>query len=213
MTCPECGGELAKSARFCHVCGWDSKLAAAGSASSTAGHRPLWKRIVMSVTLVITGLAIMGLLLVPRGEAQEALVVGQMAPDFDLELADGGQVRLSDLKGSPVVLNFWASWCGPCRKEMPDLQAAYEEYGGEGLKLYGINAGESKVAVQDFRTRVGTKFPVLLDRDDRAQVAYKILPLPATFFIDRSGRIRAIYQYQMSRTQIEAEIQRLLAQP
>lgn len=210
MSCPECGTEMGAKARFCHHCGWDAKLAAAGRASSTAGQRPLWKRATMSVTLGIAGLFVAILLLVPQSRAGATLVAGEQAPDFQLESLDGQPVRLSELKGQPVVINFWASWCGPCRKEMPDFEAMHARYKEQGLRVYGINVGESKVAVADFARQVGVSFPILIDTTEEAQTAYKILPLPATFFVDRQGTIRAIYQYQMSRSQIEAETLRLL---
>lgn len=212
MTCPECNVQMAPRARFCHKCGWDSKLAAAGKASSTAGHRPLWKRVTITATLVVAAFSVLLLLLIPRSGAATTLVAGEAAPAFDLPALDGARVRLADLQGKPVVLNFWASWCTPCRREMPDFQALYDKYKGQGLQVYGINVGESKVAVADFQKQVGTSFPILIDEGDAAQTAYRILPLPATFFIDRSGTIRALYQYQMSRAQMEAEITRLLGQ-
>ena len=211
MACPECGIQLTPKARFCHRCGWDSKLAAAGSAASTAGQRPAWKRITMSVTLGLASVLILFLLLVPRSDASESLAVGQPAPDFDLQALDGTRVRLSDLKGEPVVINFWASWCKPCRNEMPDFEEIYHTYKEKGLQVYGINVGESKVTVADFREQVGVTFPNLIDANEQAQSAYKILPLPATFFVDRTGTIQAIYQYQMSRSQMEAEVLRLLS--
>lgn len=211
MVCPECGANLVKGARFCHQCGWDSKLAAAGTASSTAAERPAWKRWSMSVTLVISGLLILWLLLIPRGDANASLVVGQKAPDFDLVSLDGTRVRLSDLKGKPVVVNFWATWCTPCRKEMPEFQKVFADYKQNGLQVLGVNVGEPRVGIVEFTERVGVKFPILVDEKETVQTDYKIVPLPATFFIDKSGVIRAIYQYQMSTPQIEGEVQRLLA--
>lgn len=209
MLCAECGTEIARGMRFCHLCGWDSKLAAAGRASAAHGH-PAWKRWVMGVSLGLSCLLILVLLLVPRAGGQSALQVGQPAPDFTLETLEGETVRLSDLRGSPVVLNFWATWCQPCRREMPDFQYVFDRYREQGLHVFGINVGESKVAVADFRRRVGVSFPVMIDATEEVQAAYKILPLPATFFIDADGVIRAIYQGQMSRVQIESEVARLV---
>ncbi|HYG57970.1 MAG TPA: redoxin domain-containing protein [Symbiobacteriaceae bacterium] len=196
--------------RFCHRCGWDSKLAAAGKAASTAGQRPAWKRLIMAVILGMSSVAVLALLLVPRGDASANLVAGEAAPDFALQALDGTQVRLADLKGKPVVINFWASWCSPCRKEMPDFEVMYQQYREQGLVVLGINVGEPRVTVADFRQQVGVTFPILTDVHEDAQSAYKILPLPATFFVDRSGTIRSIYQYQMSRSQMETEVLRLL---
>jgi cytochrome c biogenesis protein CcmG, thiol:disulfide interchange protein DsbE len=149
--------------------------------------------------------------LIPHVDANQTLRVGQAAPDFDLPLVSGGSVKLSDLKGKPVVLNFWASWCSPCRKEMPDLQAITDKYKDAGLQVYGINLGESKVAVSGYLADLGVSFPALLDQEDKVQTAYKILPIPATFFIDRTGLIRAIYPMQMSRQQMEAEALSILS--
>lgn len=211
MPCPECGTQLVPKARFCHHCGWDSKLAAAGKASSTADHRPAWKRVSMAVTLGLASVFMLFLLLYPHKSAAEVtLAVGQQAPDFTVEAMDGSKVRLADLKGKPVVINFWASWCTPCRKEMPDFEAVYKQFAPSGLQLYGINVGESKVSISDFVNQVGATFPIAVDTDEEAQNAYKILPIPATFFIGADGKIKGIYQYQMSRSQIEAEVVRLL---
>lgn len=211
MTCAECGTEMAKGSRFCHACGWDQKLAAAGKASSTAGQRPAWKRRLMSATLISAALLMLWLMLLPRGVADEVLNVGQAAPDFDLESLEGPRIKLSELRGRPVVVNFWATWCTPCRREMPDFQSVYERYEQDGLMVIGLNVGEARVGIEQFKDQVGFQFPVLIDTEETTQTAYRILPLPATFFIDRTGKINAIYQHQMSRSQIESEVIRILA--
>lgn len=210
MICPECGTSLGSGSRFCHQCGWDSKLAAAGRGSSTAGQRPAWKRWTMGISLSIAGVLVLLLLLIPRSDAYAALTEGEAAPDFELVSLEGERVKLSELRGQPVVLNFWATWCTPCRKEMPEFQKLVDQYGEAGLKVYGINVGEAEVAVADFRERVGVRFPILIDEEETVQSDYRILPLPATFFVDQEGVIRGVYQYQMSLPQMEAEVTRLL---
>jgi len=192
MHCPECESELRPRARFCHKCGWDAKLAAAGKASSTAANRPAWKRWLMSVTLAISAALVLMLMLVARTDAVTTPTAGEPAPGSYPPLSGGGRVELADLKGKPVVINFWASWCTPCLKEMPDFQAIYDKYKDQGLELYGINVGESKVAVNLFKERVGTNFPLLIDEGDQAQNDYKTLPPPAALFCDGAATIRAL---------------------
>ncbi|BAD40718.1 redoxin domain-containing protein [Symbiobacterium thermophilum] len=211
MFCPECRTSLQPDARYCHLCGWDSKAAAAARRAAELGRRPAWKRWVSGVSLGIMAFVVLFMLLVPRTDAYAVPQVGSPAPDFEIPALDGGSVRLSDLRGQPVIINFWATWCPPCRKEMPDFQEVYDRYKGDGLQFYAINVGESRVTVRDFMARIGVDLPVLIDAGEEAQSAYNILPIPATFFIDREGIVRAVYQYQMSRAQIEFEVQRLMA--
>ncbi|MBP2016814.1 peroxiredoxin [Symbiobacterium terraclitae] len=212
MVCPECGTRLEEGGRFCHGCGWDSQEAAAARRAAELARRPAWKRWVSGISLGVLAAVVLVMLLVPRTEAETVPQVGTPAPDFALETLDGDAVvRLSDLAGQPVVINFWATWCPPCRKEMPDFQQVYDKYKEMGLRFYAVNVGESRVAVRDFAERLGVDFPILIDADESAQRAYRILPIPATFFIDRDGIIRGVYQYQMSLPQIEAEVGRLLA--
>ncbi len=120
------------------------------------------------------------------------------APDFTLETVDGGTVALSDLRGHPVVLNFWATWCPPCRAEMPELQAAYDLYSSGGLVVLGVNQGETQAQVQAYRQELGLTFPIALDRQYQASERYAVNSLPTTFFIDREGIIRTIVVGQMN---------------
>ena len=115
-----------------------------------------------------------------------------LAPDFQLPDLDGQTVSLSDFRGRPVLLNFWASWCGPCRLEMPFIQEIFEdrEWADKGLAILAINIGESHDTVKDFMEGHGLSFPVLLDATKDVALEYNIRGIPATFFIDKNGIIQ-----------------------
>lgn len=140
-----------------------------------------------------------------------------MAPDFKVYDAEGNAVNLSDYFGKPIILNFWASWCGPCQMEMPDFEEAYKEY-GEEVQFLMVNstAGsrETLETAQKFIEDNGYSFPVLFDTEANAAMAYGVNSLPNTFFIDGEGhaiaRVRGIinmdtlvYGVQMLTGQLE----------
>ncbi|MSQ31319.1 MAG: TlpA family protein disulfide reductase, partial [Dehalococcoidia bacterium] len=120
--------------------------------------------------------------------------VGERGPDFALEdAATGRLVRLSEYRGRTVVLNFWATWCVPCRSEMPDLQRASEAGAGRGdLVVIGVDDREPERVVTAFAREVGVTFPLLLDRASVVRAHYGVVGLPGTFFIDREGVIRGL---------------------
>lgn len=119
---------------------------------------------------------------------------GFAAPDFTLDLLDGGQVTLSQLRGKAVVINLWASWCPPCRAEMPALQKAYEANLDRGLELVAVNTAyqDSQGDATAFARRLGLSFPIALDRDGAVSRRYLLRALPSTFFVDREGVIREV---------------------
>ncbi|MDA1241296.1 MAG: redoxin domain-containing protein [Chloroflexi bacterium] len=128
-----------------------------------------------------------GTLGVEAGASRPA--IGEPAPDFLLETpGTHGLVRLSDLRGQPVLLNFWATWCGPCRTEMPDLQVAHDT---EGVVVFAVNSQEPDAAVTRFVEEFGLSFPTAIDRDGAVREHYGVIGLPATFFIDPEGILRA----------------------
>jgi peroxiredoxin len=122
------------------------------------------------------------------------VAIGERAPDFVLERLDGGVVRLSDYRGSTVVLNFWASWCPPCRAEMPDLEAVHQQRADRGdlvvLAVDKLNE-DSRGAVSAFVDEFELSFPVAFDASNEVFDHYRIFGLPATYFIDAEGVVRA----------------------
>lgn len=113
------------------------------------------------------------------------------APDFELTDLSGRQVRLSDHLGTVVVLNFWATWCGPCRIEAPDLQKLYESRNDVGFELLTVSTDRRHQVVETFVTKYELTFPVLLDPDQAVAASYSVNSLPLTLLVDRQGRIAA----------------------
>ena len=115
------------------------------------------------------------------------------APDFTVYDAQGNQVRLSDYFGKPIVLNFWASWCGPCKMEMPDFQEKYLELGEEVtfLMVNMTDGRETQTAAQAFIEQQGFTFPVLFDLNSNAAMIYRVYSLPTTYFISAQGELIA----------------------
>ncbi len=126
------------------------------------------------------------------GEEALQVEIGEPVPDFRLDTPDGSELRLSDFRGQAVVLNFWATWCGPCRAEMPELQAIHDQYSGPGtLTVLGIDELEPADSVTGFAEELALTFPIALDRDGEVAERYGLLGLPGTFFIDAAGVLRA----------------------
>jgi thiol-disulfide isomerase/thioredoxin len=112
-----------------------------------------------------------------------------VAPDLELPDLGGRPVRLRDFRGRVVLLNFWATWCAPCREEMPALETLARELGPRGLTVVGVNFRESKREVEAFAKEYGLSFPVLLDAEGRVSERYQVFALPVTAFVDRRGML------------------------
>jgi peroxiredoxin len=113
---------------------------------------------------------------------------GQAAPDFQYTMPDGTTTRLSDLRGKKVLLNFWATWCGPCRSEMPDLQKALDE-AGETLVVLGVNKGELPDVIGPFADELGISFPLIPNPDADIAGRYAVAFMPTSYFINTDGTI------------------------
>ncbi len=148
----------------------------------------------------------------PAAAADASASQGKPAPDFALQDVSGKLVRLRDLRGQVVLINLWATWCPPCRAEMPDLAAVYNAHKSEGFVILGVNDQERQETVMDFLALNPLPYPILLDVDSRVARAYGVSFLPASFLIDRRGVLRATMPGQSNRAQLEAAIQPLLAE-
>jgi cytochrome c biogenesis protein CcmG/thiol:disulfide interchange protein DsbE len=133
------------------------------------------------------------------------------APDFELTTHDGKVVRLKDLRGKVVLLNFWATWCPPCKAEMPDLNALHKTYGAErDFLVLGVNDEESAADVAAFAQREGIAFPLLLDPDGRVlEKLFDVRYLPTSVIIDREGNIRDTWRGQIARDAMLARLQKV----
>ena len=138
--------------------------------------------MILTSRLLITGCS--------AGSEPSIATVGKAAPDFELQNLDGQSISLSDLKGKPVLVNFWATRCPPCVSEMPYIQEIYDEWSGKGLILLAINIGESSSKVEQFLQDHNLSLPVLLDTGKVVARRYNIRGIPTTFFIDKDGIIQ-----------------------
>jgi thiol-disulfide isomerase/thioredoxin len=183
--------------------GWDSKAA-------------WWAGMVLLLAL---GTAWITLSKVPAGVAAEhdssssLPEKGFVAPDFTLEMLDGPETTLSDLRGQVVLINFWATWCPPCRAEMPAIQEVYNRYRDQGFVVLAVDLGESDARVRGFVEEMELTFSILMDRNEDVSQLYRVRSIPTTYFVDREGVIQDIViGGPMPRALIESQVTALLAQ-
>lgn len=139
---------------------------------------------VMAV-LLSTGVLFSGLV--------TADVAGTTAPDFTLKSRGGENVRLEDLRGEVIMLNFWASWCGPCRQEMPHMDAIEQEFRDYGFRVLAVNVDQNRKDAERFLDAVPVDFTILLDQDSTVSELYDVQAMPTTVMIDRNGQARYVH--------------------
>lgn len=175
-----------------------------------------------SWTLLLIGFGLLGLgwiaysqepaaSLAGGGPLTEAPIAGYLAPQFTLESTLGEEVSLADYRGQPVVLNFWATWCPPCRTEMPYFQEASAKYNGQAVVL-GVDQGEPPSIVSDFGNSLNITYPLLIDQDNSVNRSYGVSALPTTVFVDSEGVVREVFTGIVSQAVLEDRIERLIAE-
>jgi len=184
---------------------------------STRPNARLYVSVILAVLLILAGVwALWQGNWGPSPERNSAsrfsTPVSQLetAPDFSLQTLDGRTVRLSDYRGQVVLLNIWATWCPPCRDEMPDLEAYYRQHQEDGFVVLAINSQESAETVVVFLEEHDFTFPVLLDPGGVVMRDYGVLGLPTSFFIDREGMLRGVWIGKLSPARLKKLVDPLL---
>jgi thiol-disulfide isomerase/thioredoxin len=163
------------------------------------------------VALAVSGMLFFGLHMARRSNSNARIMKSTPAPDFTLEALNGGSMRLSDLRGKAVLLNFWATWCGPCKIETPWLVELQNQYGPQGLQIVGVEAGDDgKEDIAKFVKDMGINYPILIGKDEVGDAYGGIPALPETFFIGRDGKIVDKTLGLHGRAEIEDSIKKAL---
>jgi peroxiredoxin len=172
-------------------------------------RRWIWLAVFLAAAIVV----VLFVLSVPGGSGATgpAGLIGKVAPSFAVTDDDGRPAALADYRGKIVVLNLWASWCPPCRAEMPDLEKLHRAYASRGVVVLGVDQGESAARARAFATSLQISYPVLIDDGQQYGLVYAALGLPTTVVIDRSGVVRAGFDGPLSYPQMRAAVDPVLA--
>lgn len=164
-----------------------------------------WVRTsILAVFAALLGFAIYQTVLNDRADV---LQESEQAPDFTLQTLEGERVDLSDYRGQGVLINFWATWCEPCKAEMPAIEQMYQIYGDQGFTVLAVNTGESELSINGFVRNYGLSFPILLDQEKKVtNDLYRIGPLPSSIFVEPNGTINKIVIGEMNSAMIEQYI-------
>ncbi|WP_026563970.1 thiol-disulfide oxidoreductase ResA [Bacillus sp. UNC41MFS5] len=169
------------------------------------------RRLVMrSIILLLLGAAVVYTLYANfTKDTKQKVAVGAQAPDFALVDMQGKKHQLSDYRGQGVFLNFWGTWCPPCKKEMPYINNQYHQYKDKGVQVLTVDIQESELAVNQFAERLKLDFPIMIDTDKEVMSTYGIDPLPATFLIDKNGEVVEYYTGELTEEKVREFMEKI----
>lgn len=175
------------------------------------GRLPL-RHLVVAAVLPVLILALGGPALLVRGTEASPTAIGSRPPDFSLVDLNGDPIRLADLRGRPVIVNFWASWCVPCAEEFPLLRDAAQRHTDDGLVIVGIIYRDRSEAAREFMERNGATWPSAMDPDGRVAESYAVVGPPETFFIGRDGTVVARQLGQFSAASLDDKVAAIMGE-
>ncbi|MEH7075648.1 thiol-disulfide oxidoreductase ResA [Neobacillus drentensis] len=166
--------------------------------------------VIRSVILLLLGSAVVYSLYANlTRDTKQKVAIGSEAPDFALIDMQGNKHQLSDYRGQGVFLNFWGTWCPPCKKEMPYINNQYHQYKEKGVQVLTVDIQESELAVNQFADRLKLDFPIMIDTDKEVMNTYGIDPLPATFLIDKNGKVVNYYTGELTEDKIREFMEKI----
>ncbi|GAB4426805.1 MAG: TlpA disulfide reductase family protein [Anaerolineae bacterium] len=185
-------------------------------AAAAPSKKLLYVNVALAVVLILAGVAVLFWLGQQSSQGTQAapppggILPGQTAPNFSLTTLQGEPVQLSDYAGQVVMVNMWATWCPPCKAELPTIDAFYQEHSADGFVVLAVNSQEAQSTVNTFISSTGFTFPVLLDSRGDVMGQYSVRALPTSFIIDRDGTVRHIHTGEVSREQLAQYVEPLL---
>lgn len=156
----------------------------------------VFKQIAVRLSMFVAA----GMLLVSIAQAE---ALEGMAPDFTLKSRNGENIKLSEFRGDVVMINFWASWCAPCRQEMPLLEDMYKKYNDLGFVLLGVNVEEDSSKASELLREIPVSFPILYDNENDVTKLYKVVAMPSTVMVDRDGKMRYLHRGYLPGYEVE----------
>ena len=168
------------------------------------------RTITRTIIMLVLGAAVIYTLYANfTKDENHAVEKGKPAPDFALVDLEGNRHQLSEYIGQGVFLNFWATWCEPCKKEMPFINNQYKQYKDQGVQVLTVNVGESNLAVGKFAERYQLDFPIVLDKESQVMNAYGIDPLPITFLINKEGNVVTTHVGELTETMVKKYMEQI----